>query len=83
MMPPQPSTPVYTFTTQLVRDIKGREPWTVMMGKIDTEGKVDSIFVKKLNQYLNLRLTGQFMSKNMDQGMVMANLDYEGNDCNG
>lgn len=54
-----------------------------MMGKIDTEGKVDSIFVKKLNQYLNLRLTGQFMSKNLDQGMVMANLDYEGNDCNG
>ena len=49
MMPAQPNNPLYTFTTQLVRDIKGREPSTVMVGKIDTEGKVDSIFVKKLN----------------------------------
>jgi len=24
MMPPQPNNPLYTFTTQLVRDIKGR-----------------------------------------------------------
>jgi|688.fasta_scaffold1501963_1 hypothetical protein len=49
MMPPQPNNPVYTFTTQLVRDIKGREPTTIMVGKVDSEGKVDSIFIKKLN----------------------------------
>ncbi len=36
MMPPQPMNPLYTFTGQLVRDIKGREPTTIMMGKIDT-----------------------------------------------
>lgn len=54
-----------------------------MVGKVDTEGKVDSIFVKKLNEYLSLRLTGQFMSKNLDQGMVMLDLDYEHKDCNG
>jgi hypothetical protein len=54
-----------------------------MVGKIDTDGKVDSIFVKKLNQYLSLRLTGQFMSKNIEQGMLMADLDYEAKDCNG
>lgn len=82
MMPPQTNNPVYTFTTQLVRDIKGREPTTVMVGKVDTEGKVDSIFVKKLNEYLSLRLTGQFMSRNLDQGMVMLDLDYEDKDSN-
>ena len=65
MMPPQPATPVYTFSTQLVRDIKGREPMTIMVGKVDTDGKVDSIFVRKLNEYLSLRLTGQFLSTNI------------------
>ena len=83
MMPAQPLTPVYTFTTQLATDIKGREPTTVMVGKVDTEGRVDSIFVKKLNEYFSLKLTGQFMSKNIDQGMVMVDVDYEGKDCNG
>lgn len=83
MMPAQPLAPVYTFTTQLVRDIKGREPTTIMVGKVDTEGKVDSIFIKKLNEYFTLRLTGQFMSKNVEQGMVMMDVDYEGKDCNG
>jgi len=53
-----------------------------MVGKVDTEGKVDSIFVKKLNDFLTLRLTGQFMSRNLDQGMVMMDLDYEGKDSN-
>jgi len=47
-----------------------------MVGKVDTEGKVDSIFVKKINEYLSLRLTGQFLSQNLDQGMVMIDLDY-------
>lgn len=83
MMPAQTLSPVYTFTTQLVRDIKGREPTTIMVGKVDTEGKVDSIFIKKLNEYFTLRLTGQFISKNIEQGMLMADLDYEGKDCNG
>jgi hypothetical protein len=36
-----------------------------MVGKVDTEGKVDSIFIKKLNEYITLRLTGQFLSKNI------------------
>ncbi len=36
MMPAQPLAPVYTFTTQLVKDIKGREPTTIMVGKVDT-----------------------------------------------
>jgi len=82
MMPPQPNNPLYVFTTQLVRDIKGREPTTIMVGKIDTEGKVDSILVKKLNEYFSLRLTGQFMNKNLDQGMLMAEIDYDGKDSN-
>ena len=53
-----------------------------MVGKVDTEGKVDSIFIKKLNQFLTFRLTGQFMSRNLDQGMVMLDLDWEDKDWN-
>ena len=53
-----------------------------MVGKVDTEGKVDSIFIKKLNQYFSLRLTGQFMSRNLDQAMIMMDLDYEDRDSN-
>ena len=51
-----------------------------MVGKVDTEGKVDSIFIKKLNEYLTLKLTGQFMSQNLDQGRVMVDVDYENRD---
>lgn len=53
-----------------------------MVGKVDTEGKVDSIFIKKLNEYLSLKLTGQFLSKNLDQANVMADLVYEDRDSN-
>jgi hypothetical protein len=53
-----------------------------MVGKVDTEGKVDSIFIKKLNEFLTLRLTGQFMSRNLDQGMVMLDLDWDNRDWN-
>lgn len=51
-----------------------------MVGKVDSEGKVDSIFVKKLNENLSAKITGQFMSKNLDQGMVMLDFDYEDKD---
>jgi len=47
-----------------------------MVGKVDSEGKVDSIFIKKLNEAISLRLTGQFLSKNVEQGMVMLDVDY-------
>ena len=53
-----------------------------MVGKVDTEGKVDSIFIKKLNEFLTFRLTGQFMSQNLDQGMVMLDLDWDNRDWN-
>lgn len=51
-----------------------------MVGKVDSEGKLDSIFVKKLNDFLTCKITGQFMSKNLDQGMVMLDVDYEDKD---
>ena len=31
--------PTYTFTTQLLQDIRGQEPYTIMLGKMDNEGK--------------------------------------------
>ncbi len=40
--------PTYTFTTQLVQDIRGQQPYTILMGKADNEGKVDAIIVRKL-----------------------------------
>lgn len=44
---------------------------------------MDSIFIKKLNEAISLRLTGQFLSKNIEQGMVMLDIDYEDKDANG
>lgn len=72
--------PTFTFTTQLVQDIRGQEPYTVMMGKADNEGKVDAIFVRKLHPNLSLKLTGSFMNSNVEQGHLSAELELEHKD---
>lgn len=43
-----------------------------MMGKCDNEGKVDAVFVRKINQNLSTKLTSNFQSSNMDQGVINA-----------
>lgn len=80
MMMPTQQKPTYTFTTQLVQDIRGQEPYTIMMGKADNEGKVDAIFVRKLHKLLSLKVTGSFQSSNVEQGMLGAELELEHKD---
>lgn len=80
MMMPQMVKPTYSFTTQLVRDIRGQEPYTVMMGKTDNEGKVDAIFIRKLHENVSMRVTGSFQTSNVDQGMLTVDFDIEGKD---
>jgi hypothetical protein len=41
MMPmATPQKPNYTFVAQLAHDLRGMEPYTIMVGKADNEGKV-------------------------------------------
>lgn len=71
---PVQQKPTYTFTTQLVQDIRGQEPYTIMMGKADNEGKVDAILVRKLHENVSLKVSGSFQSSNVEQGLVGAEL---------
>ena len=48
-----------------------------MMGKVDNEGKLDAIFIKKLNNYLSARVTSNFHSSNVEQGIFSLDLEYE------
>ena len=80
MMGPTQMKPSYVFTTQLVRDIKGQEPGTIMVGKVDNDGKVDGIFIKKLAKNISLRATGNFPSSNVEQGVISFDLDIEEKD---
>ena len=77
MMMPMQSKPTYTFTTQLVRDVRGQEPGMIMQGKVDNEGKVDGILVKKLTNNLSMKVTGSFPSSNVDQGFFGLDFDFE------
>ncbi len=67
--------PTFTFTTQLVQDIRGQQPYTIMLGKADNEGKVDAIFVRKLAKNLSLKLNASFLNSNVEQGAVSAELE--------
>lgn len=77
-MPPAPPKANYTFTTQLVQNIQNNEPHTIMMGKVDVDGKLDAIWIQKLRENINLRLNGSFMSSNAQQGMLSLDLEVEG-----
>lgn len=72
--------PTYSFTTQYVHDLRGQEPGAVLMGQADTEGKVRTIIMKKINKNLNFKVEGAFQSSNVDQGMVTTELTYENKD---
>lgn len=50
----------------------------IMLGKVDSEGKVEAILLKNINKNINLRVTGSFQSSNVDQGILAADLDIEG-----
>lgn len=72
MMMQAQQKPTFTFTTQLVQDIRGQEPYTIMLGKADNEGKVDAIFVRKLMQNLSLKVNASFLNSNVEQGVINA-----------
>lgn len=74
MMPRPPPKSNFTLTAQHVRDVKGMSPGTVMMTRIDTLGKVESFFVKKIHDRLQLKLSGSFPDSKVTKGFIMADL---------
>lgn len=48
-----------------------------MVGKVDNEGRVDGVFIKKLTNNLSMKVTGNFQSSNVDQGVLSVDLDFE------
>ena len=47
-----------------------------MVGKVDNEGRVDGVFIKKLTNNLSMKVTGNFQSSNVDQGVLSVDLDF-------
>lgn len=68
--------PTYTFTAQFVRDLTSPydPPGMLMMGKVDSEGRVDGVLVKRLADRLNLKLAANFMSSKTEDGALAADL---------
>lgn len=75
-----PAKPTYTFTAQVLKDIRGNEPGTIYMSKIDNEGRLDAIFIKKLASNLNLKISGHFPDSKVEKGIFGADLEYEDKD---
>lgn len=44
------------------------------MGKVDNEGRMDAILVRKLLSNVTLKLTGSFMSSDVSQAMTSADV---------
>lgn len=80
MMQKVPAKPTYTFTAQVLKDIRGNEPRTIWVGKIDNEGKLDCIWIQKLFSNWNLRFTGHFPDSKAEKGIFGVDLEYEDKD---
>lgn len=48
-----------------------------MMGKADSDGKVEGIFVRKLHPNLSFKLNAGFQSSNVEQGVINTELQLE------
>ena len=70
------SKPTYTFMSQVVQGITSpmEAPGLMLMGKVDSEGRVDSIILKKLAAGLSLKLSAQFMNSKTEDGALGADL---------
>jgi len=79
MMGKGPAKPTYTFLTQVVRDVTSpmESPGLMLMGKFDTEGRVDSVLMKKLGGGWNMKLSGNFMNNKTEDGALGADFEYE------
>jgi hypothetical protein len=76
------SKPTYSFMTQVVRDVTSpaEPPGLMLMGKVDSDGRVDSVLLRRLSNSLNLKLSANFMNSKTEDGTLGADLDYEDND---
>jgi hypothetical protein len=76
------SKPNFTFMTQVAQGVSSpvEQPGTVLVAKADSEGRVDSILIKRLSNRLNLKMTANFMNSKTEDGALGADLEYEDND---
>jgi len=77
--------PTYTFMTQVAKDITNpaEAPGLLLMGKGDSEGRIDAILLKKLSKNLNLKLSANYMNSKTDDAGLGADLEYEDADSTG
>ena len=82
MMGGRGSKPTYTFMTQVAKDITSpmEPPGLMLMGKMDNEGRVDSVLLKRLSSSWNMKLSANFMSSKTEDGVLCADFEYEDND---
>lgn len=68
------SKPTYSFMTQVAQDVSSpaEPPGLLMMGKMDSEGRVDSVLLKRLSAGWNLKLSANFMSNKTEDGAMGA-----------
>jgi len=52
----------------------------MLLGKVDSEGRVDSILMKKIANGLNLKLSANFLNSKTEDGALGADLEYEDED---
>lgn len=74
MMGGRGSKPVYTFMTQVAKDVSSpmEPPGLMLVGKSDSEGRVDSILLKRLSSNWNMKLSANFMSNKAEDGALGA-----------
>lgn len=82
MMGGRGSKPTYTFMTQVAKDVTSpmEPPGLMLMGKMDSEGRVDSVLLKRLSSRWNMKLSANFMSSKTEDGALGADFEYEDND---
>jgi hypothetical protein len=70
--------PTYSFMTQVVRDVSSpiEPPGLMLMGKMDGEGRVDSVLLKRLSSRWNFKASANFMSNKTEEGALGADLEY-------
>lgn len=85
MMGGKGSKPTYTFMTQVAKDVTSpmEAPGLMLMGKMDSEGRVDSVLLKKLSSRWNLKLSANFLSSKTEDGALGADFEYEDSDSTG
>lgn len=72
-----PNHPTYTLSAQVARDIVHNEPNTVLTARLDSNGKLDAYYIRKLAPNVTLKLISMFLNSNVEYGMLMADIDIE------